>query len=61
VNRPTASPVRRLARVSYGATIGLGLGTVAGLSTGSALAPALGAALGAIGALVAGRLWERRR
>lgn len=55
------TPMLRLRRVAYGASIGLALGTVAGLATGSALAPALGAAVGAIGAVVAGRLWERRR
>jgi hypothetical protein len=58
--RPTVSPARRLARVAYGTSIGLALGTVIGLAASWPLAPALGAAAGAVVAVVHGRLRERR-
>lgn len=56
----SATPMRRLTRVAYGATGGLIVGTIAGFATGSAVAPAAGAAIGAVGAVIAGRILERR-
>lgn len=58
---PPISPTRRLARVSYGAAIGLALGTIVALAADAAIAPAVGAAVGAVAAVIAGRLHERRR
>lgn len=55
------SPMRRLARVSYGAAIGLAVGTIVAVAADAAVAPAVGAAIGAVAAVIAGRLWERRR
>ena len=43
-----ARSVRRMAWVSYGAGIGLALGTVVGLAVESELAVAAGAAVGAV-------------
>lgn len=56
------TPVRRLARVSYGAGIGLALGTIVALAAPgtSELAPAIGAGVGAVLAVVIGRIRERR-
>jgi len=55
-----ARSVRRMAWASYGAGIGLALGTVAALAIDSELAVAVGAAAGAVTGVVIGRMRERR-
>jgi hypothetical protein len=55
-----ARATRRLAWASYGAGIGLAVGTVAALALGSEVVAGAGAAIGVVTGVVLGRLRERR-
>lgn len=55
-----ARATRRLAWASYGAGIGLALGTVGALALGNEIVAGAGAAVGVVAGVVIGRRRERR-